>query len=62
MKSTFNLPGKCRFEKGSWSSCDPQVQLKQRTDSLKEAQSTGECPRQRTITKRCKKKHAKTGT
>ena len=50
----------CHFRRGDWSSCDPLLELKNRTDSLKpRSRPGGQCPDSRTVTKRCKPKKGK---
>lgn len=53
---SFSLLSVCHFRRGDWSSCDPYLQLKNRTDLLKpRSRPGGFCPDQRVVTKRCKK-------
>jgi len=43
----------CRYEKGQWTDCDPQTNMRSRTLTLKKGDEG--CDRTRTIEKKCKK-------
>lgn len=44
----------CRYEKGSWSECDPKTNLKSRTLTLKKGDQPA-CEPTKTVEKECKK-------
>ena len=43
----------CRYQRGQWSDCDPQLQLKKRTDTIKAHFKGPDCQENRLITKQC---------
>jgi len=43
----------CRYQRGQWSDCDPQLQLKRRTDTIKAHFKGPDCKESRVITKQC---------
>jgi len=43
----------CRYQRGQWSDCNPQLQLKTRTDTIKAHFKGPDCQENRVITKQC---------
>ena len=51
----------CRYERGEWSDCDPDLRLKKRQDIIKDKYRNQACPSHRTITKPCEQKGLQKG-
>ena len=43
----------CRYVRGNWTECDPDLRLKSRQDIVRAKYRDGICPAHRIITKQC---------